>query len=371
MGIYNLERLPDGRLERKATPLVEQFARHIRDGIGSVGELAPEMIPVPDGDGAYVGQESEDDFLSPVDRPTSQTSTASQQSQSSTTATPQTPSARNIDHCGIVVFSHLRWGFVWQRPQQFLSRFARKHKVLFVEEPFFDLPESAEPRLDFHKVMPNVTVLAPHMPPSYRSNAKLAALLRRLTREGIDALNEGGEFDQPLLWYYSPMDSSWSLGYFPNCGIVYDCMDELSQFTGAPPSLIKNEARLMKYADVVFAGGYELGEKKQKQHNNVHTFGCGVDFAHFSRASDPNTRIPPDIDFMKRPILGWFGVVDERVDYPLIAEMARVHAPRLVFRHLVGPVVVKVDPNLLPHAPNLFWLGQTRLPAASELLPRV
>jgi len=366
VGIYNLERLPDGRLERKATPLVKQFARHIGKGFASVGELAPEMIPVSDGDGAYVGQEGDDDFLAPADHAAANTAkngngnghTSTPGTTSAARITPaptsEMPDSSKIEHCGIVVFSHLRWGFVWQRPQQFLSRFARKHKVLFVEEPFFDLPESAEPRLDFHKVMPNVTVLAPHVASDWRTNSKVPALLRKLTQEGIDALNEGGDFDQPLLWYYSPMDASWSLGYFPNCGIVYDCMDELSQFTGAPPSLLKNEARLMKYADVVFAGGYELGEKKQKQHNNVHTFGCGVDFAHFSKASDPNTRIPPDIDFMKRPIMGWFGVVDERVDYPMVAEMARMR-PDWSFA-MLGPVV-KVDPNLLPHAPNLFWLG--------------
>jgi glycosyltransferase involved in cell wall biosynthesis len=167
-------------------------------------------------------------------------------------------------------------------------------------------------------------------------------------------MNENGEFDKPVLWYYSPMDSAWSLGHFENRGIVYDCMDELSQFTGAPKQLVSNEARLMEHADVVFTGGYELGEKKKKQHDNVHIFGCGVEFSHFNKAADPTTSIPPDIDFMARPILGWFGVVDERVDYAMVGEMARMR-PDWSFA-MVGPVV-KVDPNLLPHSPNLFWLG--------------
>jgi hypothetical protein len=161
-------------------------------------------------------------------------------------------------------------------------------------------------------------------------------------------------FDRPLLWYYGPMDASWSLGWFDNRGIVYDCMDELSQFTGAPKALVQNEARLIEAADVVFTGGYELGDKKRKQHDNVHTFGCGVEVAHFGKAQDPNTPIPPDIDFMARPILGWFGVVDERVDYAMVGEMARMR-PDWSFA-MVGPVV-KVDPNLLPHSPNLYWLG--------------
>ncbi|MGH7214786.1 MAG: glycosyltransferase, partial [Tepidisphaeraceae bacterium] len=158
----------------------------------------------------------------------------------------------------------------------------------------------------------------------------------------------------PLLWYYSPMDSSWSLGHFRNRGVVYDCMDELANFSGAPRQLIDNEKRLMQCADVVFTGGYEMGEKRKALHPNVHIFGCAVDFGHFCKASEPNVAIPPDIDFMIRPILGWFGVVDERVDYAMIGEAARLR-PDWSFA-MVGPVV-KVDPNLLPHSPNLFWMG--------------
>jgi hypothetical protein len=164
-----------------------------------------------------------------------------------------------------------------------------------------------------------------------------------------------GAFDRPLLWYYSPMDAGWSLGHFANNrGVVYDCMDELSQFTGAPKQLVDNETRLIRCADIVFTGGYNLGDKKRRQHENVHIFGCGVEFDHFHKAADPNAAIPPDIDFMARPILGWFGVVDERVDYAMVGEMARMR-PEWSFA-MLGPVV-KVDPNLLPHSPNLYWLG--------------
>ena len=94
--------------------------------------------------------------------------------------------------------------------------------------------------------------------------------------------------------------------------------------------------------------------RRSKQHDNVHIFGCGVEFDHFGKAAGPEHAIPPDIDFMSRPILGWFGVVDERVDYAMVGEMARMR-PDWSFA-MVGPVV-KVDPNLLPHSPNLFWLG--------------
>jgi beta-glucosidase/6-phospho-beta-glucosidase/beta-galactosidase/glycosyltransferase involved in cell wall biosynthesis len=266
----------------------------------------------------------------------------------------ETDTALATGRYGIVVFSHLRWGFVWQRPQQFLSRFARVHQVLFMEEPQFDLVEGSQPHLKMHRVMPNVTVACPHVPNSYNRNPALPELLRKFTRQAMADANTDGAFDCPLLWYYSPMDAAWSLGHFENRGIIYDCMDELSQFTGAPKALISNEARLMEHADVIFTGGYELWLRK-KQRENVHFFGCGVEFNHFAQAQDEYTTIPPDIDFMARPILGWFGVIDERVDYGMVGEMARLR-PEWSFA-MVGPVV-KVDPNLLPHSPNLYWLGQ-------------
>jgi glycosyltransferase involved in cell wall biosynthesis len=263
----------------------------------------------------------------------------------------------STDRYGIVVFSHLRWGFVWQRPQQFLSRFARKHQVLFVEEPFFDRKEGTEPEMSLHRVMPNVTVATPHFAQSWNRNPQLPGKLREFTQQAIRHMNDdnGGAFDRPLLWYYSPMDASWSLGHIENRGIVYDSMDELSQFNGAPKALVHNENRLMSYADIVFAGGYELSMKKKQRHDNVHFFGCGVEYEHFSHAQDRDTVVPPDIDFLCRPILGWFGVIDERVDYGLVGEIARLQPNWSVA--MVGPVV-KMDPNLLPHFPNLFWLGQ-------------
>src|SRR5439155_3819326 len=133
---------------------------------------------------------------------------------------------KSTDGYGIVVFSHLRWGFVWQRPQQFLSRFARRHPILFIEEPYFDRKEGSEPDLQMHRVMPNVTVMCPHVGPEWNRNPKLPSKLRAWAHEAIRRINEStdGAFDQPVLWYYSPMDSAWSLGHFENRGVVYDCM---------------------------------------------------------------------------------------------------------------------------------------------------
>jgi len=385
VGLYNLKRQADGVLARVASPLVKLFKQLVAGGEEKVGKL--EHVAVPSLEAEEVQLPPVGEWIQPTLQPAVDHSNGNSHSNGNgngksngngaviaerstrsrlvdpapglATVASGSPAvsvddSKSTDRYGIVVFSHLRWGFVWQRPQQFLSRFAKKHSILFVEEPIFDLKPGSEPRLDYHRVMPNVTVACPHMADAWHRNPKLPDALRAFTRKAIEEMNEDGSFDAPVLWYYSPMDSAWSLGHFPNRGIVYDSMDELSQFTGAPKQLVDNEARLMKYADIVFAGGYELSQKKKQRHNNVHFFGCGVEVEHFGKARDPQTSVPPDIDFMAKPVLGWFGVVDERVDYAMVGEMARMR-PDWSFA-MVGPVV-KVDPNLLPHSPNLYWLG--------------
>ncbi len=418
VGLFSLHRQPDGALQRRATPLVQQFKDAAAAGEARIGKLtfvaasdrgryhagppchqrrvgrrghqqrlgrrrqrAGTRLPSngAKGNGANgngrtngqgFGEESSDvtdsagnsavaemagsRLSDPAAGLSSQVTAGQSDLSTESPASVAIEEHRTTDRYGIVVFSHLRWGFVWQRPQQFLSRFAKKHPILFIEEPFFDRAEGAEPELMFHNVMPNVTVVCPHCPGSWAGRKDMPKVLLAWAKEAVSAMNENGEFDRPILWYYSPMDSAWSLGHFENRGIVYDSMDELSQFTGARARLIDNERRLMHYADIVFTGGYELYLKKTKMHPNVHFFGCGVEFSHFHKAQEPGTAIPPDIDFMRRPILGWFGVVDERVDYQMVGEMARLR-PEWSFA-MVGPVV-KVDPNLLPVFPNLYWLG--------------
>ena len=255
----------------------------------------------------------------------------------------------NTSSYGIVVFSHLRWRFVWQRPQQFLSRFAEKHPVLFVEIAEFDGKAGEPPRTELIPSGPGVTVLNLHLDPALEGTSAVTDAIRGAVREGMAAL----DIENPLLWFYNPMDAGWALGQFDERGIVYDCMDELSQFKGADPSLVKREAELIAAADVVFTGGYELWLKKSKQHPNTHFFGCAVEYDHFAQAQGDGP-IPDDLAAIPGPRVGWFGVVDERVDYDLLREAAALR-PDVSFV-LVGPAV-KVDPKDFPQAPNLYWLG--------------
>jgi glycosyltransferase involved in cell wall biosynthesis len=256
----------------------------------------------------------------------------------------------------LVVHSHLRWDFVWQRPQQLLSRFAATHPVLFVEEPVW-ADDVASPALELSSPMRGVTRAIPRLPGALRGEgdasivATRALLLQAFARGGALA----GQFRAPVQWFYTPMPAPAMLGAFGERAVVYDCMDELSQFRFAPPELVERERLLIGRADVVFTGGYRLWQSKSKLHPNVHFFGCGVDSAHFAKARLSETPRPADLPDGDVPILGYYGVIDERIDYALVAALAeRLPDCRVV---MVGPVV-KVDPKELPQAPNLHWLGQ-------------
>jgi UDP-galactopyranose mutase len=146
----------------------------------------------------------------------------------------------------------------------------------------------------------------------------------------------------------------------PEC-IVYDCMDELSAFAGAPTELGALERQLFSRADIVFTGGYSLHEVKRRHHAEVHAVPSSVDFEHFAMARFQEE--PKDQAEIPRPRLGYCGVIDERLDLGLIGAVAAARPEwQLV---VVGPVT-KVDPASLPKAPNIHYLGGR----SYEALPR-
>ena len=255
-----------------------------------------------------------------------------------------------------VVHSHLRWDFVWQRPQQLLSRFAATSPILFVEEPVW-ADDVATPALDLSSPMKGVTRAIPRLPGALREDgdasivASRTLLLQAMARGGALA----GQFTAPVQWFYTPMPAPAMIGAFGERAVVYDCMDELSQFRFAPPELVERERMLVSRSDIVFTGGYRLWQSKSKLHPNVHFFGCGVDSAHFAKARLSETQRPADMPAGDRPVLGYYGVIDERLDYALIGTLAeRLPQYDVV---MVGPVV-KIDPRDLPRHDNLHWLGQ-------------
>jgi UDP-galactopyranose mutase len=257
----------------------------------------------------------------------------------------------------LLVFSHLRWDFVYQRPQHLLSRLARFRPVYVIEEPVHD-PEAA-PHWERSRPAPGVTICRPHSPvaePGF-SNQQIP-VLRPLIAELLAA--EG--LERYVVWLYTPMAFPLAYDLSPEA-VVYDCMDELSMFLNAPPEMLERETGVLAWADVVFTGGPSLYRAKLGRHENLHCFPSSVEMEHFRQAlpqtgtatAEPVLPEPADQAALPHPRLGFYGVIDERMDLELLAAMADQHPEWQIV--LVGPVV-KIDPAHLPRRPNLHYLGQ-------------
>ena len=254
----------------------------------------------------------------------------------------------------IIVHSHLWWDWVWQRPQQFLSRLSKTHPVLFIERPRRSeeviAPQSTLRQVDDY---PNVLVLQMKMPAArWNDGAWVDKERRHLVQSLLDGAL-GATFDRPVQWFYDPMAVTAFAGHLNGRAIVYDCMDELSLFRGAHRELIRRERELLAMADVVFAGGPKMWKAKRQLNPNCFCYGCGVDAKHFARANDPELPLPSEIADLARPIYGYIGVVDERIDYELIAALADHGGGSVV---IVGPWT-KVVRAEFPQRDNLHWIG--------------
>src|SRR5438874_9267220 len=254
----------------------------------------------------------------------------------------------------IIVHSHLRWDWVWQRPQQFLSRLSHNHRILFIEAPIpSQQVEKTQVTLRDVTDCPNIIILQAQMPAARWHDGAWIDKERRRLGQSVWAGPLGRSFESPVQWFYDPMAVTAFAGHLHERAIVYDCMDELSLFRGAPPELIRRERELLAVADVVFAGGPKIWRAKRELNPNCFCYGCGVDARHFGEACDPELRVPHDMAGLPRPIFGYIGVVDERIDYELLEYLADSTRGSVI---IVGPWT-KVDPVSFPRRDNLHWLG--------------
>lgn len=251
------------------------------------------------------------------------------------------------DRAPLICFSHLRWDFVLQRPQHLMSRFGRDRQVFIFEE--YIPTEHHLAYLEYHPfdgteivaVRPRI----PHWWDEAQREAGLAHLLKTMLRlNGIV---------RPVLWFYSPMMFGFAREVDASA-VVYDCMDELANFRFAPPRLKELEAELLKRADVVFTGGQSLYAAKRHLHDNIHPLPSSVDVSHFANA---RSGVPPHADLaaLTGPKIGFYGVIDERIDLKLLDEVAAARPQCSLV--MVGPLA-KLRPEDLPRRPNLHFLGQ-------------
>ncbi len=240
----------------------------------------------------------------------------------------------------VVVFSHLRWGFVYQRPQHLISRLSKNRKVLFIEEPI-GYDQSAKGTFDSYKDG-NIKIIQPKI-----DRSQLIEELTPILQAELKKLND------PIFWFYSP-EFVEITNVFHSPLIIYDCMDQLTAFKGAPAELISQEKVLLEIADIVFTGGKSIYEEKMKHNKNTYCFPSSVDQKHFEKANNLLTKVPDDIKDINKPVVGYYGVIDERIDIDLLSQASK-KMPEVSFV-MIGPVA-KIDQNDLPKNKNIYYLG--------------
>jgi len=239
-------------------------------------------------------------------------------------------------HYDMIVFCHLRWQFVYQRPQHIISRLASNMKVLFIEEPIHN--DNSQETGNLITVSDNLNVLQPYV----RDIESIANILTHYVKNKTI----------PIGWFYSASFSPL-LEKINFETVIYDCMDELSLFKGAPEHLINQEKYLMAHADIVFTGGKSLYESKEKLHSNVYCFPSSVDQEHFAQALN-GISIASDIAHLQNPIVGYYGVIDERIDLDLLHNCAK-KLPNVSFV-MIGPLA-KIEEGDLPKENNIHYPG--------------
>ncbi len=245
----------------------------------------------------------------------------------------------------IVCLSLLRWDFAGQRAQRLMSLSARERRVFFVEEPVFG---ATVPGLDIKRSDCGVYVVTPHLCEG-SDDAEAPAAEQALLLDELFLEYEVCDF---ILWYYTPAALAFTWRLDPLL-VVYDCMDELSALDSAPPAAKRREAELLKLADVVFTSRHGLDEAKRRFHHNVYPLPDCIDLEHFRRARREIAE-PIDQARIGRPRLGFSGVIDERLDLGLLAEIAEARADWQIV--MIGPVA-EIAPSELPRRPNIHYLG--------------
>jgi glycosyltransferase involved in cell wall biosynthesis len=240
----------------------------------------------------------------------------------------------------LLCFSHLSWNFVFQRPQHLLTRFSKSYQVFYFEEP--KIGDSDMYIVNLQNGVYIVELLITGHDTT--TNERIQQLIHEVLKEY--------NIENYISWYYTPMALQFTGELTPET-VIYDSMDELSAFRFAPPQLLQFEEELFKKADVVFTGGNSLYQAKKNRHHNIHAMPSSIDKEHFGQARSIQHE-PDDQMGIGFPRLGFFGVVDERFDIELLREVS-AQRPNWQFV-IIGPVV-KINPDDLPRAYNIHYLG--------------
>ncbi len=312
VGIYRLERRPDGTLERLPTGLRDAYRTLILGGNETAGALV-------------------------------ETDAQREHREARAAAATVGPMAFGWP---IIVHGRTIWEALWGRSQHLFVQLAKKqHRVFYVEPPRFS-PSEEYPRagLSFHPLFPNICSMSIHLPMALEHDPKATGQeCRRLLEEALAREPLSDRFRQPVQWFCDAGAAAIYAGQIDARAVVYECIDQ-------PP-----DAALLARADAVVAAAHEW--KILAEPGNPHSLFVpnGTEVRHFARTRSKRVTVPNDINFVPRPVLGYFGAIDERLDYALIDALAAANPNWSVV--MVGPVR-GVSPEHLPRAKNIFWIGK-------------
>jgi len=243
----------------------------------------------------------------------------------------------------IVCFAEHGWNFTSDRPQHLLKRFAKGFRVFYIESPAF---HANTDRYDITLTDEQVIVVVPHLqgdPTQQDVTTRWRELLIRLFNEE--------RIDSYIFWYYTPQALKVSNHFTPDL-VIYDCMDRPSE----TDVMHESEHELLEFADVVFTSGQRVFEATRKLHENTYLFPNSIDRDHFAAARAFKFD-PPDQANIPHPRFGFFGEIDQRIDFDLLVTVSKKR-PQWHFI-LVGSVV-NVSASQLPNYRNFHYLGAKR-----------
>jgi len=255
----------------------------------------------------------------------------------------------------LIVFSHIRWNCIYQRPQNLMSRLAYHYRVLFIEEPIYEQTVSRYPTLEYSCQGPNIEVLTPRTGvPTAGFNQQQASILAPLLEEYLLA----NCIEDYAIWFYTPMAYSF-IDYLQPKAVIYDCTEIDSERDEDSMEWREMEEALVDHADTIFTSGPSLYDSKRDIHPNVHCLPNAVDMVHFSperllQTSHSSTDVAQLQEKIGFPRLGFFGVIDERIDFDLLAKVAEARPDWNIV--MLGPIK-NVNESELPKYPNIHWLG--------------
>ncbi len=246
----------------------------------------------------------------------------------------------------IVCFSDISWNVKFQRPHQLFSQAKRINIIIFIEKPL--LQRSGKPNHFISRVSDNILILTPVITDE-DPESTIHETVEQLLTEKLKSHNT----TEYICWYYSPKAINYSQKLTPKL-IIFDCMDECCGYEGADTEVNESEKKLLEVTDLVFTGGRSLCNAKKLLHKNVHLFPDSIDYERFNG----NTKQAKK-NIIKKPAakIGYFGVIDERLDLNLLDKIA-ANKPKWKFE-IAGPIVENMH-GKLPERKNITFTGDIR-----------